>query len=52
MAVDGMDGKGDEDGECEYDDYAKAAAYNLSSLYMFLGQGELAKQVVDRWLAV
>jgi general transcription factor 3C polypeptide 3 (transcription factor C subunit 4) len=52
MAVDAA--AGDEDGgeEKEYDDYAKAAAYNLTTLYVFVGQPEKAKAVADRWLAV
>lgn len=36
----------------EYDDYAKAAAYNLTTVYALLGRIELAKRVADRWLAV
>jgi general transcription factor 3C polypeptide 3 (transcription factor C subunit 4) len=51
MAVDGAAEDGQEE-EKEHDDYAKAAAYNLSTLYVFMGQPEKAKAVADRWLAV
>ncbi len=50
MAVDGAEGEAGA--EKEHDDYAKAAAYNLTTLWMFLGQPEKAKAVADRWLAV
>lgn len=46
MAVDG------EREEKEFDDYARAAAYNLTTLWMYLGRGDRAREVADRWLAV
>jgi len=53
MAVDGVAGEGgEEENGKEHDDYAKAAAYNLTTLYMFVGQTEKAKAVADKWLAV
>lgn len=45
----------DEDDEAEQDepnDFAKLAAYNLSSLYMYSGSPELAREVASRWLIV
>lgn len=51
MAVDGSANEAEAE-EREFDDYAKAAAYNLTTMYMFLGQPDLAKEVADRWLAV
>jgi general transcription factor 3C polypeptide 3 (transcription factor C subunit 4) len=48
-----MDVDGDEEDEIdEPDDFARLAAYNLSSLYMLSGSADLARIVARRWLAV
>lgn len=41
-----------DDNDEEIDDFAKAAAYNLSSLYMFSGSPKLARALARRWLSI